>query len=45
MGALIEVDTLNLKTLKVNTDWLVSVHPAMSTSHFINELNAVLWMA
>jgi hypothetical protein len=45
MGALIEVDTLDLKTLKVNTDWLVSVHPAMSTSRLIVELNAVLWRA
>ena len=45
MGALIEVDRLDLKTLRVNTGWLVSVHPAMSTSHLIIELNAVLWRA
>jgi PhzF family phenazine biosynthesis protein len=37
MYALIEVDTLDLKSIKVNTDAFVSVHLATSWKHVINE--------
>jgi len=41
--ALIEIGTLDLKNLKVNTDAFVSVHPAMSISHSFDKLRA--WVA
>ena len=37
---LVEVDTLDLKNLKVNTDALVSIYPTMSTSDYIDECRA-----
>ena len=43
MYALVEVDTLDLKNLKVNTDALVSVYSTMSTSDYIDERRA--WVA
>ena len=43
MYALVEVDTLDLKNLKVNTDALVSIYSTLSTSDYIDECRA--WVA
>ena len=43
MYALIEVDTLDLKHLKVNTDALVSVHTSVSKNNIVDECRAWLF--